>query len=207
MLEGVRSINRNFINSQENFFSIGAVPLAKNLIGCMLVHETASGSIAGIIVETEAYNEDDEASHAFGGRRTVRNEIMFEAGGHAYVYFIYGMYHCFNVTAGKRGKGEAVLIRALEPIIGIEQMKENRKTENLKNLCSGPGKLCQALCITRKQNGLDLVHSPLKVLVPNKQVQIRIKSSTRIGIKKASHLRWRFFDADSEFVSRHDTGG
>ena len=148
------------------------------------------------IVETEAYGRD-QASHAF--KRTERSKIMFDTHGHVYVYLIYGMYACLNFTTEKKEAG-AVLIRAVEPLQGIELMKKNRKIEKIENLCSGPGKLCQALNITRKLNGLKLGQE-IKVYDDGFQVN-NIRTSSRIGIKDALDLQWRFYIEGNEFVSR-----
>lgn len=148
------------------------------------------------IVETEAYGRDP-ASHAF--KKTERSKIMFDTHGHVYVYLIYGMYECLNFTTEKNEAG-AVLIRAVEPLKGIETMKMNRKTEKMDNLCSGPGKLCQALNITRILNGKKL-GKEVKVYDDGFKVK-SIGTSSRIGIKDALDLQWRFFVEGNEFVSR-----
>ena len=146
-----------------SFFRQDTVTLAQKLLGHLLVHRTPEGVTAGMIVETEAYvGAIDKACHAYKNR-SERTEIMYHDGGYAYVYLIYGMHCCFNVVTGPPGEGNAVLIRALEPVFGINLMERRRKTESLYNLCSGPGKICQALGITRKEYGLDLcdANSPL----------------------------------------------
>lgn len=148
------------------------------------------------IVETEAYGRDP-ASHAF--KKTERSKLMFDTHGHVYVYLIYGMYECLNFTTEKNEAG-AVLIRAVEPLKGIEQMKKNRHTEKLNNLCSGPGKLCQALKITRQLNGLKL-GKEVKVYDDGFKMG-KIGSSSRIGIKDAQDLQWRFYIEGNGFVSR-----
>ncbi len=175
-----------------SFFARDTVQVAKELLGKII---SVNGCRARI-VETEAYGRDP-ASHAY--KRTERSNIMFDTYGHVYVYLIYGMYECINFTTEKNEAG-AVLIRAVEPLKGVEKMKKNRGTTDLYNLCSGPGKLCQALRITRKLNGLKL----------GKDVQVgddgfavrRIGVSSRIGIKDAQHLPWRFFVEGNEFVSK-----
>ncbi|MEM9082266.1 MAG: DNA-3-methyladenine glycosylase [Planctomycetota bacterium] len=143
------------------FFLQDALTLAPKLLGCTLHHVTQEGEhLAGRIVETEAYpGGEDRASHTFGGRRTKRNEVMYSAGGHAYLYFVYGMHTCFNVVSGEEGDGEAVLVRALEPVLGIHVMERNRKVEEATKLCSGPGKLCQALGLALDSNGENLCES------------------------------------------------
>ena len=133
------------------FFQQSTLDLAKTLIGKILVNETEAGIIAGRIIETEAYLKDDPASHSFNGL-TKRNSPMFNHSGTAYIYFTYGMYNCFNVVSNKKGVGEAVLIRALQPLKGINLMKKNRNKDKLNDLCSGPAKLVIALGITKNMN-------------------------------------------------------
>ena len=145
------------------------------------------------IVETEAYGKDP-ASHAF--KRTPRSAIMFDTYGQVYVYLIYGMYECINFTTEKVGEPGAVLIRAVEPISGIEKMKLRRKCDKIENLCSGPGKLCLALGITREMNGLKL-GKEVKVYDDGYRVK-KIGTSSRIGIKDALDLQWRFFLDDNQ---------
>ena len=176
----------------QTFFSRNTVDVAKDLLGKVI---SVNGMHARI-VETEAYGRDP-ASHAF--KKTERSKIMFDTHGHVYVYLIYGMYECLNFTTEKSEAG-AVLIRAAEPLQGIETMKKNRKTEKMDNLCSGPGKLCQALNITRELNGLKL-GKEIKVFEDRFKVG-KIAVSSRIGIKDALDLEWRFFIEGNEFVSR-----
>lgn len=187
------------------FYLIDAVSLARELLGKILVHDSGEGIASGIIVETEAYRgPDDKAAHTYNNRRTSRTEIVFEEGGFAYVYLVYGMYHCFNVTANISGKPECVLVRALEPLDGIELMKARRKTNKLTNLCSGPGKLCGALGITRKLYGEDLCGDKLYIL-ENNYPDMKIISSPRIGIDYAEEYKnicWRYFVDGNIFVSR-----
>ena len=182
------------------FFSRGAEILAPDLIGCLLRKKADEGFISGVIVETEAYTGDDPASHSFRGR-TVRNKPMFEKGGLAYVYLIYGVHNCFNVTSGIIGKGEAVLIRAVKPVEGIELMTANRGTEKHEDLCSGPGKLCQAFGIDRKHNGISLAGSEIQLFVPVVVKKLRISITERVGITRASSLKRRFLLKDSKWVS------
>jgi len=178
------------------------IEVAKSLLGKHIVHKTKEGTSIGKIVETEAYLSDDPASHSSRGK-TKRNEKMFGPPGKAYVYIIYGMYNCFNVVTQPEGKGEAVLIRALEPISGIELMKKRRKTDKIKNLCSGPGKLTTALGITKDHNGADLIKSSLKIISPKNKEKFDIILTSRIGITKGADLKLRFYIKDSEFVSRN----
>ena len=189
------------------FFRQDTVELARKLLGCMLVHRTPDGVATGMIVETEAYvGAIDKACHAWQNR-SERTEIMYHDGGYAYVYFIYGMHHCFNVVTGPEGEGNAVLIRALEPVTGINLMQRRRNTKLLRSLCSGPGKVCQALGITKNEYGMDLCDpaSPLRLIkyrhIPDEQ----IAASPRINVayaEEAAAWPWRFYVKDNLYVSR-----
>ncbi len=152
-------------------------------------------------METEAYTEDDPASHSFRGR-TPRNRFMFKRGGLAYVYLIYGVHNCFNVTSGIQGSGEAVLIRATEPLEGIELMRANRRMVKPTDLCSGPGKLCQAFGIDRRHNGISLVNGEIQVLSRVDGSKPDVSVTKRIGITSGADLRRRFAVKGSEWVSR-----
>jgi DNA-3-methyladenine glycosylase len=173
-----------------SFFATSTLEVAPKLIGTILEF----GRCRGRIVEVEAYT-DDPASHGY--RRTDRSEIMFETCAHVYVYFIYGMYYCLNITTDKSHAG-AVLIRALEPLRGISLMKKRRGVEDARRLCNGPGKLCQALGITLVQNGTK-IGDQIKLY---RGTYTSVSSSPRIGITKATDLHWRFFETDNPFVSR-----
>jgi DNA-3-methyladenine glycosylase len=164
---------------------------AQSLLGWELVHHTPAGSIGGIIIETEAYHEDDEASHSFRGR-TTRTAPMFESAGHIYMYFIYGMHWCINIVAGPKSRGEAVLIRALYPTLGTDFMKSYRKIEDKSHLTDGPGKLVQALAIPPTYSGLKIDQTSLELIPPSKVIK-NIKTSPRVGIKKAVDKPWRFY--------------
>ena len=189
-----------------SFFRQDTVTLAKKLLGHLLVHRTPEGVTSGMIVETEAYvGAIDKACHAYKNR-SERTEIMYHDGGYAYVYLIYGMHCCFNVVTGPPGEGNAVLIRALEPVFGIDLMGRRRKTKSLYNLCSGPGKVCQALGITRKEYGLDLcdANSPLYLRFFRSIPKSKIASSPRINVAYAEEAKdwpWRFFIKGNPFVS------
>jgi DNA-3-methyladenine glycosylase len=187
------------------FYQQDSVTVAKRLLGCYLHRVVDGEELIGRIVETEAYScFDDESCHAFRGK-TPRNAIMFEEGGYSYVYFTYGMHHCFNVTTNAEGIAEAVLIRALEPVQGIETMKKLRaaKMAAPRELTNGPGKLCQALHLTRQDNGLDLVESDELFIAQGKAIEPNLLgTSTRIGINVAKHHPWRFFINGNEYVSR-----
>ena len=177
------------------FLKEDTIEVAKSLLGCYLVN----GKTVGKIVETEAYLSNDPASHSSRGK-TKRNEKMFGKPGTAYIYLIYGMYNCFNIVTKPEGIGEAVLIRALEPVSGIDLMKKRRNKEKIKDLCSGPGKLVNALGISKEHNGSDLSKGGLKIT--NKKSSYKIITTTRIGITKGSDLKYRFYIKDNEFVSR-----
>ena len=181
---------------EKTFFSQPTRELAKALLGKHLVF----GNLCGKIVETEAYlYRNDPGCHAAKGL-TPRNAPMFGPAGRTYVYFIYGMYYCLNVVSGKPGEGEAVLIRALEPVEGIEIMKERRKTAKIENLCSGPGKLTLAFGITKEHNNLCLLSSELQIHKSREKPEIQ--TSTRIGLSAGQDLELRFFIAGNRFVSK-----
>jgi DNA-3-methyladenine glycosylase len=179
------------------------VEVARDLLGKVLVHRTADGKAGGIIVETEAYlGLDDQASHAHRGI-TPRSKVMFGPPGHAYVYFIYGMYECVNVVTEPDGKAGAVLIRALEPLIGIELMQARRPgAKRLRDLASGPGKLTLALGITRELNGADFTRGNLIIRDRRGAEPFEIAEGPRIGITKCADWPFRFTVAGSEFLSR-----
>lgn len=185
-----------------SFYAQNAITVAQKLLGTHLVHQSPQGKVVGKIIETESYlGIEDSASHSFKGK-TKRNEVMFGPPGFAYIYFTYGMHYCFNVVTGKKGIGEAVLIRSLEPVMGIELMKQRRKTENIYNLCSGPAKLVQAMGITLHLNGSDLVSGPLQIYSEPYDKELEIISSSRIGISTAQELPLRFYIKNNNFVSR-----
>lgn len=186
----------------KQFFQRPATRVAPDLLGCILRFHHKKNIVSGYIVETEAYLENEPASHSFGGMR-VRNQPMFLLGGHTYVYFIYGNHFCFNIVTGKKDSGEAVLIRAIEPIEGVEMMKKNRKKEKILDLCSGPGKLCQAFGINKSHNAVYLPHATQIMITKGmKLLKRNIEISKRIGIRKAADLMYRYTIRDSKFVSR-----
>lgn len=176
------------------FFARHPVEVAKDLIGARL---TLAG-VGGRIVETEAYHHEDPASHSHGGR-TARNAAMFGPVGRAYVYRSYGVHWCLNVVCGAE-PGSAVLIRAIEPADGLEAMRLRRGLEDLRQLCSGPGKLCQALAVTREHDGLPIGAAPF-AFAPA-EAPADLIAGPRIGISKAADLPWRFGLAGSRFLSR-----
>lgn len=188
------------------FFSGSAAEAAPLLLGKLLCHETREGLAAGMIVEAEAYcGPEDDAAHSFGGRRTARTEAMFGPPGRAYVFSLYGMHCCFNVVTGPEGCPQAVLIRALEPVEGLALMASRRGTADPLQLCSGPGKLCQALAIGKGQYGLDLFGSELFLAEYRDFSPEEILVSPRVNVDYALGYRdrlWRFFVKDSPFVSR-----
>lgn len=180
--------------------------LAVDLLGLELVHESPEGITSGIIVETEAYHQTDEASHSFRGK-TARNQVMFGEPGHAYVYFTYGMHWCFNITAEEHGTGAAVLIRALQPAKGIKLMEQRRSGKTDKELCSGPSKLVQAMGITRDDYGKSMYGISELYLITGKVQASSIDTGPRIGISKALKKPWRFWIKDNPYISRRATKG
>jgi DNA-3-methyladenine glycosylase len=178
--------------------SSGAVSVAKNLLGMKLVTDLPAGITSGFIVETEAYKMNDPASHTFRGE-TIRNSAMFQEAGTLYVYFTYGRHYCVNIVTGPVGRGEAVLIRALEPVDGIELMKQRRGTDS-SQLTNGPAKLAQALGIKRSLNGTNIFDGPLKM--ENGVRYSEIVQARRIGITKAVDKPWRFYAKNNSFVSK-----
>lgn len=188
------------------FYLRPAAELAPALLGKLLVHETPEGLAAGMITEAEAYaGPEDDAAHSFGGRVTERTRIQYGPGGYAYVFGIYGMHWCFNAVAAGPGKPEAVLIRALEPVRGLALMRRRRGTEKEELLCTGPGRLCQALGITKAQYGLDLCAGPLTVEEYRAVAPEEIAVSARVNVDYAQRCRdwpWRFYIAGSRHVSK-----
>lgn len=182
------------------FFARPTLDVAMDLVGRVLVLRSGRAPLAVRLVEVEAYlgNGQDPASHAHGGK-TRRNAQMFETPGRLYVYFSYGMHHCMNVVCEARGVAGAVLLRAAEPLLGEAGMRQRRRRGG-RELTNGPGKLCSALGVDLTWNGLDLVRSPLGIW-PG-EVPSRLERSPRIGISRARALPYRFFDADSPYVSR-----
>ncbi|HVX48177.1 MAG TPA: DNA-3-methyladenine glycosylase [Candidatus Saccharimonadales bacterium] len=180
--------------------SIPAEMAAPRLLGCRLVRRVGDTLIAGRIVETEAYSQDDVASHSYRGE-TPRTKVMFGPAGHLYVYFTYGMHYCCNVVTGPDGHGSAVLIRALEPLEGHQAMSRNRRGQTGEALANGPAKLCQALEIGKSFNGHDLHHEPLRLVMEPPIAQTDIVQTTRIGISRGQDVPWRFYIRDNPYVS------
>ena len=179
-------------------YAAAAPDVARALVGASLFVD----GVGGVIVETEAYDQDDPASHTFSGP-TTRNAVMFGPPGRAYVYRSYGLHWCLNVVCRPAGHGAGVLIRAIEPTGGIETMRERRGVEPLRLLCSGPGRLGQALGITHALNGARLDRKPFRVVAPpDRNEPIAVASDVRIGISKAREQPWRFVLAGSRYLSR-----
>ena len=180
------------------FFDRSVHEVARELIGC----ELAVGETAGVIVETEAYEAADPACHAYIGR-TVRNEVLFGPPGHVYVYLSYGIHSLLNFVTEPEVSASAVLIRALEPTRGIELMRERRGRNEVEELCSGPGKLTEALGVGLELNGADLLAPPLALSAPAGQwTSTEVVTGPRIGITKAAELPWRYSVRGNRFVSR-----
>jgi len=196
-----KKLNRSFYKNE-------LLDVAWELLGKILVKVDGKIILTGRIVEVEAYHGDfDKAAHSYGGI-TKRNEIMFEEGGYLYVYFTYGVHHCCNVVTGKKGQGTAVLIRAIEPVSGVNKMISNRFGRKLRNekeifnLTSGPGKVCQSLGINTKHSGIDLTSGKIFILESEKINDKDIGVSKRIGITKSANLPWRFFIMNNPYLSR-----
>jgi DNA-3-methyladenine glycosylase len=170
--------------------------VARELVGAELYVD----GVGGRIVEVEAYHHEDPASHGYLGRRTARNAAMFLPGGHAYVYRSYGIHWCLNVVTGGPDEAEAVLIRALEPLAGLDAMRARRGLDDPRALCSGPGKLCQALGVTREHDGLPLDAPPFELRPRSARPELAV--GPRIGISRGQELPWRFGLAGSRFLSR-----
>jgi DNA-3-methyladenine glycosylase len=185
------------VTLRRDFYARLVHDVARDLIGCVVRH----GEAAGRIVETESYHMDEPACHAHVGV-TERTQTLFGPPGHAYVYFSYGIHSLLNAVCEDEGVGAAVLIRALEPVDGIDLMRAQRGVERLEELCSGPGKLTQALGVGLSLNGTSL-EGPIEVLARERGArEPRIVIGERVGITKATELPWRFCDADSPHVSR-----
>ena len=169
--------------------------VAPELVGATLLVD----GIGGRIVEVEAYDREDPASHGYGGR-TARNAAMFGPPGHAYVYRSYGIHWCLNLVCEEEGVPSAVLVRAVEPTQGLEMMRARRSLDDSRLLCSGPGRLCQALAVTREHDGLPLDRPPFELRA--RESDVDVVSGPRIGITRAVDLPWRYAEAGSRFLSR-----
>lgn len=206
------SSNFDFLQNHKKldreFYLRPVVEVAKGLLGKMFVKVEKDEILAGMIVEVEAYDGiKDEASHSFRGK-TKRNQHMFFEGGFTYIYLTYGIHNCLNVVACEKDFGAAVLIRSMEPIIGIETFSERRfgkrklVEKDFQNLLNGPGKICQAFSLSRDDSGKDLLQNELFILDYKTIDKKLIKSSPRIGISKSVDLPWRFYISNSKFLSR-----
>jgi DNA-3-methyladenine glycosylase len=183
---------------EATFYGRPVVEVARDLLGCTVSH----GGASGVIVETEAYHESEPACHAFAGL-TARTSVLFGPPGRAYVYRSYGIHALLNAVCEPEGVGAAVLIRALEPLSGLAEMRARRGLQRPEDLCSGPGKLTQALGIELGENGTDLASGPVRFGPPPAGWEdVEVRSGVRIGITKAPDLPWRFCVAGSRSVSR-----
>jgi DNA-3-methyladenine glycosylase len=180
---------------RRNFFARSVHEVAPELIGVTLLVD----GVGGTIVEVEAYDHEDPASHGYAGR-TPRNSSMFGPPGHAYVYRSYGIHWCLNLVCAEHGVAQAALVRALEPTHGIEAMRERRQLDRPRLLCSGPGRLCQALGVTRTHDGLPLDRPPFELLA--RAAEPDVATGPRIGISRAADYPWRYVLAGSAFLSR-----
>ncbi len=181
---------------RRSFFARSVHEVAPELIGAELYVD----GVGGRIVEVEAYDHEDPAAHGFGNRWTVRNASMFLPGGHAYVYRSYGVHWCLNLVCGEEDVASAVLIRAVEPLRGLDEMRERRRVSEDRLLCAGPGRLCQALGVTRDHDGLPLDAPPFELRVRTDAPPLAV--GPRIGITKAADVPWRYGLAGSRFLSR-----
>ncbi|MBL8582579.1 MAG: DNA-3-methyladenine glycosylase [Rhizobiaceae bacterium] len=175
-----------------SFFARRALDIAPELVGASIL----VNGVGGVIVETEAYEADDAASHSFRGH-TDRNRVMFGPSGHVYIYLSYGVHWCLNFVCQRGG---AVLIRALEPTDGVDLMRERRRSVDIRKLCSGPGRLCQALAVDLSMNGLSLAEPPFQFCLGRHREEV--SAGPRVGISKASELPWRFARTGSHYLSR-----
>jgi DNA-3-methyladenine glycosylase len=183
---------------EREFFARSVHEVAPELIGAELLVD----GVGGTIVEVEAYDQEDPASHGYNGR-TARNASMFGRPGHAYVYRSYGVHWCLNLVCADEGVAQAALIRALEPTRGLDEMRARRGLEQPQLLCSGPGRLCQALGVTREHDGLALDEPPFELLARANEPEI--DAGPRIGISRAANYPWRYVLAGSPFLSRRAT--
>ena len=186
-----------------SFYARRSSAVAPDLLGRVLVARSDGGvRLAARIVETEAYEPDDPASHAYRGR-TTRNSVMFGQAGHLYVYFTYGMHFCMNAVTGRTGEGMAVLLRAAEPIDGLDEMRDRRGRSPVRQLCSGPAKLCQAFGVDRSFDGADLVlGNDLWIAAGTPVSSSVVSTGPRVGIRVGLEHGWRFWVDGDPYVSR-----
>ena len=190
------------VSSTDDFsiLKADAATTARRLLGCLFERELDGERMLFKIVETEAYDQTDAASHSYSGQ-TPRTDVMFGPAGHLYVYFTYGMHYCCNVVVGEEGYGAAVLIRAVEPLAEYPLLADRRVGKSGVDLTNGPAKLCQALAIDKAMNGHNLNASPLRLIVKPKLPEVMVITTRRIGISKAKDVPWRFYIADNPYVS------
>lgn len=195
---------------RRSFYTRSTIAVAKDLLGKIFIRKIGNSSLSGMIVETEAYLHTDPASHSYRGK-TERNSAMFDTGGHLYVYFTYGMHFCANVVTSNKNTGEAVLIRAVEPIEGIEMMTKNRLLDDrrrhsddrrLHTLTNGPAKFAQAFQLTRQQSGIDLTKSEMFIVDAGVNVRRMIVAGVRVGISAGKGKKWRFYLKNNPWVSK-----
>jgi DNA-3-methyladenine glycosylase len=184
------------VTLDREFFARSVHEVAPDLIGCTLLVE----GVGGPIVEVEAYDHEDPASHGFRGE-TARNRSMFGPPGHAYVYRSYGVHWCLNLVCEEKGVAAAVLLRGLEPAYGVEEMRARRGLDEPRLLCSGPGRLCQALVVTGEHDGLPLDRPPFELRA--REDEPELVAGPRVGITQAADLPWRYGLAGSPFLSRN----
>lgn len=190
-----------------NFYQRNALTVAEELLGKTLIRKYNNKTIKVKIVETEAYQgAEDKASHAYQNKKTKRNKNMFEKGGLVYIYLIYGIHYCLNIVTAEKNKPQAVLIRAVEPIEGLNWIKKNRdiKSKKIKDLTNGPGKLSQALKIDKSLNGCDLNNNDQLYIIDNNKNNFEIESAARINIDYAEEYKnkkWRFYIKGNTFIS------
>lgn len=184
-----------------NDLNKSAPEAATRLLGCHLMRELDGQRAVVKIVETEAYDQTDAASHSYKGR-TPRTDVMFGPSGFLYVYFTYGMHYCCNVVVGTEGEGAAVLIRAVEPLSGTDLLGLRRPRQTGIQLTNGPAKLCQALGIDKRLNGHDLTESPLQLIMQPVVAQTDVVQTTRVGISQAKDVPWRFYLKGNPYVSK-----
>lgn len=189
-----------------SFLNESVIKAAPRLLGCLLERKINDKKLVVRIVETEAYDQTDVASHSYRGQ-TERTAVMFGPSGHLYVYFTYGMHYCCNIVVGEKGYGAAVLIRAVEIIKGEELMKAKRQVKDKINLTNGPAKLCQALSIDKNLNGHALAKEPLRLIVKPTMSNKSIVVTPRIGISKGKEALWRFYIDKNPYISRSDHAG
>ncbi|MFT4186085.1 MAG: DNA-3-methyladenine glycosylase [Micrococcaceae bacterium] len=183
-----------------DWLDTSATIAAKRLLGCELLCTIDGESVRVKIIEVEAYDQNDEASHTFNGK-TKRNAAMFKSAGHMYVYFTYGMHHCCNIVCGKSGFGSGVLIRAVEPVEGIDIIEKRRGMAGV-NVTNGPGKVCKALNIDLKYTGHDLANPPIQLIKKSALSKKQITIDTRIGISKATNRMLRFYITENPYISK-----